>query len=159
MEARPLFKKRNKGEWDRFIIGADSEEELQKMDFYDPSLKNLKPLEQKCYLLEYLQIAIPKGQKCTVQCVIDHIPKELLEHVYAFELTYIISMEDAWMASCFKAYPYGEYSSLVWIALLTEINTGKDLPIVRLKKMNKPIGCTEEDWKTIRKELSLSDSE
>ena len=154
-----IYKERNHDEWNRFFVKTKGD--IHSTDFCNPTPDKevkLVPIRQKLYLLDYLLFNIPKGvDKLNFQTVLDAIPEEISKDVTAVELYYIFDNGDSWLMSLFNEEK--RYSSIIWVALLTEKDTGKDLPPVRTTKDNvlktKPIGINEEEWDRIQREFHL----
>jgi len=153
-----IYKKRN-GEWERFFVKTKGN--IHSTDFCNPIYdKNVElvPVTKKLFLLNYLFFNIPKGvPELNFQMVLDEIPEGILKDVNAVELFYIFDNSDPWLMGLF--HEDKRDTSIYWVALLTEKDTGKDLPPVEPTAKDishdTPIGISEEEWEGIRREFYL----
>lgn len=101
----------------------------------------LKYLESELHLLDYLKISYPSNEKLSFEYVVNAIPEELLDKVYGVELVDVFYAND-----CSKYFSQTSQScNLVFVALLTEEDTEKQLPDGKIPK-TQPIGLNDEDW-------------
>ena len=154
-----IYKKRNSADWERFLVRTKGD--IHSTDFCNPIQDEeveLVPITKKLFLLDYLFFNIPKGVSTVdFQIVLDAIPEKLLKDVSAVELFYIFDIGNPWLMSLFSQNK--QDTSIFWIALLTEKDTGKDLPPINPTSKNissdTPIGLNEEEWDRIRREFYL----
>ena len=157
-----IYKKRkNEKEWNRFFVKTKGN--INSVDFCNPE-RNMDvefvPITKKLYLLNFLFFNIPKGisiSKVTFQAVLDAIPQEISKDVAAVEIFSIFNVDDIWRMTMFNEEKRD--TSIFWVSLLTEKNTGKELIPVRPtpKDIPKdiPIGISDEEWQRILREFSL----
>ena len=154
-----IYKERKGAEWERFFVKTKGD--IHSTDFCNPIQEKeveLVTFTKKLFLLDYLFFNVPKGvTKLNFQMVLDAIPKEILKEVTAVELFYIFDIGDPWLMSLFNEDK--RQTSIFWVALLTEKDTGKDLPPVRPTAKDisddTPIGVSTEEWDEIRREFYL----
>lgn len=146
--------KKDKNEWIRYLVKVKVGT-VETVDFLDPindKRVELIPLENKLYLLDYLKISFPRNVgKLTAKMVLDRIPKDIIENVFAVEFQ--ILFEAPWFASLFFK-DVEENNIVAFVALLTEKDTGKRLPITKLTN-DRPIGISEDDWCRVVAEFNL----
>lgn len=102
------------------------------------------PLQKELYLLGYLIIVHQKEALPKVQQVLEAIqnaPKHIQQKVWGFEFHH--GFYDFAATDFFDLEEKGKWVSMV--ALLSEVNTGKMLPGVKLK-FDRPIGISDERW-------------
>lgn len=147
--------KQQTDEWKRWIVTAETGN-LDSVRFDIPlsdKRVKLEPVPTKLYLLDYLKISFPMNQKLTIQSVIDSIPKNIVKDVYAVE--YIVAFTDPWELSLFFE-DVKQNNYVVFVALLTEKDTGKDLPPTKLTN-DRPIGISDDDWARVVQEFRLDE--
>ena len=146
--------KKDKNEWIRHLVKVKAGD-IESVDFLNPindERVELTPLENKLYLLDYLKISFPRNsEKLTVKMVLDRIPKDIIENVFAVEFQMIF--EDPWLASLFFK-DVEENNIVAFVALLTEKDTGKRLPTTKLTN-DRPIGISDDDWCRVVAEFYL----
>ncbi len=155
-----IYKERkNAKEWNRFFV--KTKEDIHSVDFCNPKCNRdveFVPFTKKLYLLDFLFFNVPKGvSKVTFQTVLDAIPQEILKDVAAVEICYIFDVDDCWLINLFNKEKID--TSIFWISLLTEKDTGKDLlPVKPTPKdipKTVPIGISDEEWDRILREFYL----
>lgn len=142
-------------EWVRSIVTVDGDTPEKKLinsleiGNYPRCTKNgeqviYTPIESKLYLLSYMMVVHEKETTPTVQQVLDAFldaPADIQKKAFAFEFHhgfydfaatdfFDLEAEDKWVS---------------FVALLTEEDTGKKLPGVKLH-FDKPIGINNEQW-------------
>lgn len=153
-----IYRKKNNSDsgWDRYFVSAKTGN-LDEISFVEPTANNrveLRPLGTKLYLLDYLKFGFPMKHPLTIATVknaVNSINENILKDVYAIE--YIASFSDPWMLSIFSE-DVKENNYVAFVALLTEKNTGKELPGRKFPK-DRPLGISDHDWEMLVKELSL----
>ena len=154
-----IYRERNGGEWKRSFVKTKGD--IHFTDFCNPisdEKVELVPVTKKLYLLDYLFFNIPKGNsKVTYQMVIDAIPENVLKDVAAIEFFYVFDEGDSWFMSLFDEDK--RKSSIFWVSLLTEKDTGYDLPPVKPTAKdipsNVPIGISDREWNAVLREFHL----
>lgn len=154
-----IYRQRNGAEWKRFFV--KTKEDIHSTDFCNPiqdKKVELVPVTKKLFLLDYLFFNIPKGvREVNFQTVLDAIPEEILKDVTAVEFFYIFDNGDPCLMSLFHKDKWD--TAIFWVSLLTEKDTGKDLPPVRPTAKDiyddTPIGISEDEWDGILREFYL----
>ena len=127
-----------KDDWDRYIVTIDEGNCETKTQ--------IVPLKKKLFVLDYLKISFPRRERFySTQLVIDAIPKEIVDKVYAFEEALFFS---SILTPIYFPKDYEKGNGVAFIALLTEEDTGKPLPSRKLSK-DRPIGISDEEWRKI----------
>ena len=140
-----IYRKRNfKNSWDRWFVTV-KDGDIESLDF-------MNPLFDKRAKLDYLKVTFPNKDVLKVKYVIDAIPKDIMDKVYAIE--FHICFGDYWYLELFKG-AWEEKADVAFVALLTKENTGKDLPSRSLTD-ERPIGISDEDWENVRREFYLN---
>lgn len=139
------FDKRISGK--RFVLTSkEKDDNINNAAFIHPlnplrEEHELKYLETELHLLDYFKITYPSSEKLSFEYVVNSIPEELLDKVYGVELVDVFYAND-----CSKYFSQTSQScNLVFVALLTEEDTGKPLPDGKIPK-TQPIGLNDEDW-------------
>lgn len=147
--------KENKQEWIRYLVKVNSGD-IESVNFLNPiedKRVELSPLETKLYLLDYLKISFPMDTtKLTVKMILDRIPKDIIADVYAVEFHMVF--EEPWFASLFFEDVHN-HNYVAFVALLTEKDTGKALPLNKLTN-DRPIGISDDDWHRVVNEFYLN---
>lgn len=139
------FDKRISGK--RFVLTSKEENgDINNAAFIHPlnplrEGHELKHLETELYLLDYLKISYPGSKKLTFEFVVNSIPEELFDKVYGVEFV------DIFYATEFSRIfeDTAKHRNVVFVALLTEENTGKALPDGKIP-VTQPIGLSDTDW-------------
>jgi len=149
-----IFRARNSAnEWNRYFVDV-SNVDVMSLNFANPlsdGRVKLQPIDEKLYLLDYLKVTFPEDEYFKVGHVINAIPKEILDKVYAIE--FHMWFYEPWHLSLFADAVRNKHY-VAFVALLTRENTGKDLPSNRLTN-ERPIGITDEDWQGVCREFWL----
>lgn len=145
---KPIYREREGDGWTRYFVKTPTGNP-EKVNFQDPTAdwrNGLVPVDTNLHLLAYLKISFPKSANLTFSYVVDFIPKELIEKVCAVE--WVHGFFGLWDMTFFPE-DAKKGNVVLFVALLTEEDTGKGLPGLGIDKTEKPIGVTEREWRSL----------
>jgi len=138
----------------RYLLTSTDESNINKLAFLHPLNPlpkeiEVKYLETPVYLFDYLKICYPSNQKLTFEDVVKSIPEDVLDNIFGVEFL------DVFYCSEFgNIFPKDakKHQHVVFVALLTEHDTGKSLPDGKFPS-TKPIGMNDADWNRFKKDF------